>query len=199
MKAKILKTPGNVSANKTEIDKSVVEKPINCVHTNHWECDERFSHYTAHVDKTLKEKIKKGEFVDLEKLLPKTKRVNKNNEDGVELVTKNGSLYLLPVGEKESATINSFRRWDKAFQVYAGMYMRSHPHGANEMLQYINTIETAAESFVWSDVYSYDQIFRQAWTMILKEVIPKNVNLNFGGRKNGPGRSPTATEKENIC
>ena len=40
---------------------------------NYYICDEKFTHYAAHLDSGIIDKIKRGEFVELEKLLPKEK------------------------------------------------------------------------------------------------------------------------------
>ena len=68
----------------------------------------------------------------------------------------------MPVSDKDngSRVINSFRKWDKAFRIYSGIYTKANPGSANEMLQYANTIETAAETFTWENVYAYDEGFR---------------------------------------
>ena len=123
-------------------------------------------------------------------------------DEKLELMNKNGTSCFVPVSERENQVINSFRKWGKAFRVYSGIYPKANPERANELLQYVSTIKNAAETFVWTDVYAYDQIFRelmeeyprrnwgiiyqQAWSMLLKETIPKNSAANS---RKPPGRS----------
>ena len=49
-------------------------------------------------------------------------------------------------------SINSFKKWERA--------SKHHPHRAWELIEYMNSIESAAETFTWENVYCYDQIFR---------------------------------------
>ena len=62
--------------------------------------DDQFFHITCHIDQTLRTKIEKGEFVDLERLLPSDKISGKLAEEGkLEIVNKNGMTYFVPAGE----------------------------------------------------------------------------------------------------
>ena len=72
-KAKILQLPGKDSDFK---------------HTKHLLCDESYFHYAAHVDRSIRNKIKKGQYVDLEKLLLKNRRLSRN-ENRMEFIIKN--------------------------------------------------------------------------------------------------------------
>ena len=57
--------------------------------------DDDFFHLTCHIDIALKRKIENGEFVDLDKLLPKEeKSLYNNNETKLEWVQSEGSTYL---------------------------------------------------------------------------------------------------------
>ena len=128
--------------------------------SNYQLSDESFFVYTSHVEKSTKEKIFRGEFVELEKLIPKSK-ITKLEDKRLELANKEGMSYFMPIQEKEIVQINSFKKWEKAFWVYAGVYTQANPDRSNELLQYISTIETANDSFIWDNVYSYDIIFRK--------------------------------------
>ena len=82
-----------------------------------------FFNVTCHIDSNLRAKIAKGEFVELDKLLPKT--INQimqgsQEQEGIEVI-RNGSSYVLPPINKESQ-INNVRRWKQAFRVYAAIY-----------------------------------------------------------------------------
>ena len=109
-KAKIMKAPG----------KMLVNPELGFEHTNHLLCDESFFHYAAHVDKGLRDKIKKGEFIELEKLLQKNKCKGEDNK--IELLAKNGSTYCLPVGDGDAQTIG-FLKNGKKHSEYMQVYI----------------------------------------------------------------------------
>ena len=115
---------------------------------------------------SLKDKIKKGKFVELEKLIPKPKFKKKGLETKLEIVgKKNSQSYYLPLFERDNTgVINNFRTWERAFRAYVEIYTRAHPDRADELdelLQYINSIETAAETFAWNNVFAYDEVFHK--------------------------------------
>ena len=128
-----------------------------------------FFHVTCHVDNLLKEKIRNGEFVELEKLLPRDRGslvMNNSGEDFdfktfLQAITQNNNTYLGPPHmDNRERKINTIRRWEQAFRVYAAIYTEAHPGRAAEIWQYVYTINTAALSFQWDNVYFYDQTFR---------------------------------------
>ena len=125
--------------------------------------DDDFFHMTCHIDENLKNKIEKGVFVDLDKLLPKENpfqaRTVSNNETKLEWVQSEGSTYLVPA--KGASRVNCFRRWEQAFQMYATIYCTKNPNRAREIWQYVSVINTAAMSYNWENVYNYDIVFRQ--------------------------------------
>ena len=70
--------------------------------------DDDFFHLTCHIDPNLIHRIEKGEFVELEKLLPKDK-LGKNGEDNrLEWIQRDGGTYLVPA--QRDSKISSFRR-----------------------------------------------------------------------------------------
>ena len=178
------------------------------------ECDDAYFHYTSHVDKQTREKIKRGEFVELEKLLPKYKfKKRQNGETKLEIIGKDdGQSFLVPLSERpNNDTVSSFRQWDRAFRVYSGIYSKANPDRAEELHQYINSIETASETFAWDNVYAYDEVFRnlmeefprrpwgmicqQAWSLIPRDPAPKQ-NGGNSFKKSGFKRKDGDTE---IC
>ena len=68
-------------------------------------------------------------------------------------------MFLVPA--KRENKINSFRKWEQAFRLYASIYCDKNLFRTKEILQYITVIETAASAYVWENVYNYDIIFRQ--------------------------------------
>ena len=73
--------------------------------------DDEFYHLAAHVDRKLRRKIEVGRFVDLAKLLKKNKSVANRNENGVELVNKDGHSYLIPASNKDTSFQNLRRNF----------------------------------------------------------------------------------------
>ena len=80
--------------------------------------DDELFHITCHVDPMLKQKIQKGEFIDLERLLPKSRTQIMMDDNTPEYINSNGTTYLIPQNEKFNK-ISNIRKWDQAFRVYA--------------------------------------------------------------------------------
>ena len=88
--------------------------------------DDDFFHLTCHIDPGLRVKIEKGEYVDLEKLLPKHKGKH-NEETRLEWIHKDGGTFLVRAGSDRENKINGIQRWDQAFCVYATIYCGANP------------------------------------------------------------------------
>ena len=78
--------------------------------------NDEFFHVTCHIDSNLKGKIAKGEFIDLEKLLPRSGKIaseghvaNTYCEDKMKLVSRGGHTFFKPVHE---AQITELRKWE---------------------------------------------------------------------------------------
>ena len=68
--------------------------------------------------------------------------------------------YLEPPFPK-SGKVNSVRKLDQAFRVFAAIYTHANPERASEIWQYVYVIHTAAASNPWDNVYFYDINFRE--------------------------------------
>ena len=90
------------------------------------EDDDDYFHLTCQVDKTLKAKIELGEFVELEKLLPKRRTKNGSDDNRLEWVSRDGMTFLAPAQDRDNQ-INGIRRWQQAFRVYAAIYCNANP------------------------------------------------------------------------
>ena len=158
--------------------------------------DDDLFHLTCFIEPSLIHKIEKGEFVELEKLLPKDRSsFNRGGgcENRLEWVQHDGSTYLVTAGGKEQK-ITGIRRWEQAFRVYATIYCAANPQRAKEIWQYIAVINTAASTYIWDNVYNYDITFRhlmafnpnrswavtynQMWNLSMKDLLPRNVSHN---------------------
>ena len=160
--------------------------------------DDEFYHITCHIDDKIKQKITKGEYIDLEILFPKSRsHVAKDDECLQQYVLKNGSTYWAPP-EKESK-ITNIRKWEKAFHIYAAIYCQANPQRSVEIWQYVHTINGAAASFAWENVMYYDSTFRQlmankpqrSWAKIYSQLwhtamcdpLPKRSNFQGFGQQ----------------
>ena len=152
--------------------------------------DDEFFHTICHVDPSLREKIKKGEYVDLEKLLVKQKGVKPKFNHRVDIVKSKEGLnkYELVQNEGENRITNVYR-WEQAFRVYATIYSKANPIRGPEIWQYIDSIHRAAKTFNWDAVAEYDYCFRQlmgeypdrSWAKIYQQMW--NLTLCEGGQK----------------
>ena len=88
--------------------------------------DDEFFHATSQIDPGLRIKIERGEFIELERLLPRERVQNRGNDDLIkqlyQLITQGTSNYLeQPV--PKSGKINNIRKWDQAFRVFGAIYI----------------------------------------------------------------------------
>ena len=142
-KASIAPLPGTYNAQQSQV--------------NFVSVDDQFFHISCHIEQSLKEKIERGEFVDLERLLAKPNQ--QGGSQRLELFNKDDNTYFAPA--ERSNKINGIKCWDKAFRVYAAIYCRANPQRSAEIWQYIHVINTAASAYIWDNVSQYDFTFRQ--------------------------------------
>ena len=180
--------------------------------------DDDFFHVSCHVDANLKSRIQRGDFVDLEKLLPRNRRPG-GAENRIELVFRDGKSFFVPAAT--DGKISNIRRWEQAFRVYAAIYSEANPSQAAEIWQYVYVINSAAATYVWDNVANYDYTFRQLmscnpnrswakiynqmWNLAMKDYIPRS---NYGsssafqrGIDNGnyTGNSGRKARKPKYC
>ena len=143
-KARLFATPGNE------------QNSLGCL--NNWgqyrvtqsaAVDENYMVVGTHVDQSLQQKIINNEHVDFSKLLPRNRGMSSAAEDHrVELVSKRGLTYFMPVSDREVTQISNFSKWEQAFRVFSNVYTRAYPHRASELIQYNHIIHTAVSSFI---------------------------------------------------
>ena len=165
--------------------------------------DDDFFHLTCHVEPLLRNKIENGQFVELERLLPKSRAQVMDEDQRMQFVNRNGATFWVPASERETKIMN-IRKSDQAFRIYSPIYCKAHPERSAEMWQYIYVIHTAASMYSWENVTYYDFTFRQlmaekpyrswskiytqAWNLALCEPITRS-NQNTYGNYNGGGSS----------
>ena len=91
--------------------------------------DDDFFHLVCNVDSALKERIQRGEYIELERLLPKRRAFEDNR---LEWVTHDGMAFLAPTQDRESRITNIWK-WEQAFRVYAALYCEANPGRAGEI------------------------------------------------------------------
>lgn len=124
------------------------------------ECDNNLYGLSVHLDLHTIVLIEAGQFVDLSKLLPQERVVLEDEPEKVRIVSEDGKPAFAPYVDRDAVLINSFKRWELAFDVYAGVYVRAHPKRGPEMLEYKHIIRRASDTYVWANVYNYDKIHR---------------------------------------
>ena len=113
------------------------------------------------VSQALREKIGRGEFVDLGLLLE-----NWGEYTDPEQLARNVQLSLDSGGHPvfkpivPKAKIDSLAKWTSAFLVYSSIFIDFHPQRAQEMLKYIQIIRSAAIRFGSIGWRLYDSHFR---------------------------------------
>ena len=186
--------------------------------------DDEFFHVTSQIDPGLRIKIERGEFVDLECLLPREKSLGRAGNDGLnrqlfQLITQGTSNYLEPPMPK-TGKINSIRKWDQAFRVFAAIYTHANPERASEIWQYVYVIHTAAASNPWHNVYFYDinfcelmaskpwrswgKTYTQGWNMAFNNHSVtyghgNNANAGYSNGSFTKGNSGPKSWKDDCC
>ena len=126
--------------------------------------DDEFVHISSHIDQSIKERIRRGEFVELEKLLKRNRSTGLDHPERdmtLDVVTREGHTYLTPKPSEKQGSISSVRKWEQAFRVYASIYSEANPMRAQEIWQYVEIINRAASKYTWENVSSYDYQFRR--------------------------------------
>ena len=178
------------------------------------ENDDDFFHITCHIEQNLTDKIQKGEFVDLEKLLPKDRGGFRSEEKRFEIVSKEGVAYLTPAQDKNNR-ISSVRKWEQAFRVYTAIYSKANPQRASEIWQYIYVTNLAATSYNWENVAFYDYTFRQlmsqkpnrswaktyvqGWNLAMTEPLVKPHAGKFGHNNNNANQGGKTRDWRDDC
>ena len=228
-KGKIPLYPFNIDAKQLK-NEFVTQKGLGPIDEKvqwlrNWDQDDEFFHVTCHVEESLRSKIEKGEFVDLERLLPKEKGPGRMSEDSLfKFGVKDGHPYVSAANES-AVQINSVKRWDQAFRIYSAIYTEANPSRSGEIWQYIYVIHSAASSFPWENVAFYDYTFRrlmaekpwrswgktynQGWNLALKgnpngghsgnSFVPRHHNNNANSAGDYGNSSKQHDWRDNCC
>ena len=176
--------------------------------------DDQFFHLTCHIDSATRERIKRGEFIDLERLLPKTRNQMVNEEQKMQFVNKNGATYWVPADKENHIT--NVRRWEQAFCIYREIYCAANPSRSGEIWQYIYVINSAAAAYAWENVTYYDFTFRQlmaqkphrSWSKLYNQLwnlamcdplLRNNSSSNYVQGGNNQSRRQSGDWKDRCC
>ena len=181
--------------------------------------DDEFFHVTCHIDPNMRLKIARGEFIELEKLLPRDKTrsgghlPSNQDESRVELVSSGGHMYFKPVRECQ---INGLHKWEQAFRVYAAIYTEANPERSGEVWQYMHVINVTAASCQWENVASYDltfhqlmafkphriwaKLYNQGWNLAMKELLGRtNMSQLTSGNQHSAWSSRSRGDWRDDC
>ena len=178
--------------------------------------DDDFFHVSCHIDSSLKQKIERGEFIELDKLLPRDKAAggfSMEEEHGIQIVSHNGHAYLTPPTTEQK--ISNLKSWDQAFRVYATIFTQANPECSSEVLQYIHIIHTVASTYSWANVAFYNFMFRRlmatkpwrSWAktytqgrkLALKDPALKVPTSGQGARTPGGGTTKSKGWRDDCC
>lgn len=127
--------------------------------------DQKHSVLGAHVDDCVREAIQRGDYINLSRLLPKDAVIPDDDLDRYHVVGKDGISYYVKksdeVNKDLGLPITSLARWDEAFRTYSAIYLEKQPWKATQLAEYVNYIHRQAATFIWSNVYNYDILFRR--------------------------------------
>ena len=151
-----------------------------------------------HVDLALQQKIVNHEYVDFARLLPRGKSTSLEGDNRMELVSRGGSTFFVPVPDRETTGVTNFQKWEQAFRIFSNIYSCAYPDRATELIQYNHVIYMASTMYIWDNVYTYDKkirihyshfpqrswaiILHQAWLMYLNEKLQNRDKFAFGGK-----------------
>ena len=136
--------------------------------------DEDYMVVGSHLDDTTLQKIKRCEYIDFGKLIPRD-RILATEDSRMEIVMRGGHTYCVPV--EETTEITNFSKWEQAFRVFSNVYTKYYLHRSSELIEYNHIIHTISLTFPWENVYLYDKDFRihmskhpeQNWSIILQQ------------------------------
>ena len=115
------------------------------------------------VDKTLEDKILRGEYIDFALLLPDTLYQSQTPEIQLRLDDSSSGPMGSPVTmvRKKKPVIDTFPKWLDAFMTYMLILVNAYPRRALELIKYQQIISRAVAKFKGLAWLSYDQQFRR--------------------------------------
>ncbi|VDI17586.1 Hypothetical predicted protein [Mytilus galloprovincialis] len=95
----------------------------------------------AHIPLKIKEKIRRGEFIDLGLLLKSAADLGSDSTLDGDFVLKGGALTVV---NKKPDSLNNIEIWTSAFMIYMAILLEKWPMKAQEYLKYMQSIRLAS-------------------------------------------------------
>ena len=113
------------------------------------------------VDKTLEDKILRGEYIDFALLLPDTLYQSQTPEIQLRLDDSSSGPMGSPVTtvRKKKPVIDTFPKWLDAYMTYMLVLVNAYPRRALKLIKYQQIISRAVAKFKGLAWLSYDQLF----------------------------------------
>ncbi|XP_052086251.1 uncharacterized protein LOC127723599 isoform X2 [Mytilus californianus] len=109
---------------------------------------------TLHVSQNLRQKIQRGEYVDLALLLHNSVIDN----DKQKVTYEQGQLVINPV--LPQTKITNIETWSDAFLIFMSIYCSVHPHKFQELVKYMTSIRKGARRHGGIGWKYYDEQYR---------------------------------------
>jgi len=131
------------------------------------------SDLAINVPQNIKEKIQKGEYVDISVLLTNNQH---NTDTNQKVIIQNGELIMQP--KQNAPKINNIETWTNAFIVYTSIYCGIHVNQFQDLLKYMSMVRLGASRTMGLGWKSYDEQFRlrktqnpsSSWSIIDQEL-----------------------------
>ena len=110
------------------------------------------------------QKIKRGEFVNFDKLLPHAVAPSSSDDFAIRLDQSGGepaSLSLVPRSQSSKAKVFDFLSWLQAWNNFVRAFVYYHPHTMSQLLYYQAMVCDYFNQYTFNDVYAYYRNFRQ--------------------------------------
>ena len=111
-----------------------------------------------HVSQAIREKIGRGEYIDLGLLLENWSN-DQERKEGFAITLDDAGRAILKQA-KTPRRITSISAWTSAFLSFSSIYLAFHPQRTQDLLKYMHTIRSAAIRFASSGWRQYDINFR---------------------------------------
>ena len=111
------------------------------------------------ISSAVMRRIRNGEFVEFECLL--SVAPSSPNEFTVSMSDSGDSPAISLAPRSSRAKITDLNSWWLAWSTFIQVYLQFFPHRMKQVLAYQASITQFSTQFVFSDVYTYDRLFRQ--------------------------------------
>lgn len=150
-----------------------------------------------HVPSSLKQRICRGEYVNLALLLKGAVELADYASGSSVFVLNGGTLESRPRECKDEIT--SVERWSDAFIIFMDIYLSAHPYRMHELLHYFYTIRECAVNYGGSFWRQYDQQFRSRQAVTPSSWSALNQDLWLRCMSGRESVSSQGQRNRNIC